>query len=62
MGPENEETGMRHFIYDDKVVMIFNHQNSSAIAAMIDKDEGEIDKEEYLKKHILKPLTDEDKA
>jgi hypothetical protein len=35
-------------VYDDKVVVIFNHPNSSAIAAMVDKDEGEIDKTAYL--------------
>jgi len=50
----NEET--RRFIYDDQIIMIFNHAQNSTLAAMVDKEEGEIDKEEYLSRHIMQEL------
>lgn len=47
----------RNFIYDDGIVMIFNHKEKSWRAAMIDQGEGELDVEEYLLKHTMDDLS-----
>jgi hypothetical protein len=39
--------------------MVFNHPSKSYVAALIDKEKGELDKEEYLNNMKMKEVTPE---
>ena len=49
----------RFVVYDGNVVLVFNHPEVSAKASMYDMNEGEFDKEAYLKQFDFEDMSEE---
>jgi len=49
----------RFAIYDENVVLIFNHDTDSSMASMYDRHEGEFNKEEYMKQFEMESYSAE---